>query len=128
MTINELEAIPADENGIVSVTIDGEQRRFVKEKFHAWLLKNAHNGIVATIKKAPAKVITKKAPVLIVKKNPIGYHMKKKVVAIMPDGTEKEFDSRKKASDELGLDLTGITNMLKGRQRTVKGLRFREAV
>jgi len=130
MSIEEIYQLHPDEKGIVTVLQDGTERRFLKEKLLIWLErspKEYSQSITMPVKKT-VRIKTVKAKPVTIKKKPQGYHVQRPVIAILPGGEEKQFPSRKKAADTLNIDVTGITNALKGRQRKVKGFMFKEAV
>jgi len=130
MSIEEIHQLQPDEKGIVTVLQDGTERRFFKEKLLSWLErspKEYSKGITMPVKKV-VRIKTVKAKPVTINKKPQGYHVQRPVIAILPCGEEKQFPSRKKAADTLNIDVTGITNALKGRQRKVKGFMFKEAV
>jgi len=127
MTVAELLPIKPDEKGIVTLEINGESRRFVKNMLLSILEQKEIQQIDYDF---PAKATIKKAKQLKkqVKKNPVGYHVRKPVVAILPDGTKKKYESHTLAADDLKVAVTGITNTLKGRQNTTGGIQFQATV
>ena len=50
----------------------------------------------------------------------------KPVIAYRPNGEKRYFRSRKEAAEELGLAASGISNVIAGRIKHVKGWRFKE--
>jgi len=131
MSIEEIHQLQPDEKGIVTVLQDGTERRFLKEKLLSWLERSPigySESITMPVVKKAVRIKTVKAKPVTIKKKPQGYHVQRPVIAILPGGEEKQFPSRKKAADTLNIDVTGITNALKGRQCKVKGFMFKEAV
>lgn len=141
MTIQDVKNLPPDNNGIIKITVDGNERRFVKEKFIAHLERLENSGdylplvkFIKVSKYKKVKVLKDKKAVgrprvrVQKQKQQLGEGARKPIIAILPDGSEKEFPSRKEACDVLGIDPakgTNISKVLTGKYRHVGGIKFK---
>lgn len=129
MNLKQVQNLEPDEKGIIEIIIDGRSRRFVKQKLI--------NGLQANNDKITALLMTPKKPSYIIerakvwkptiRKNPVGAHKRRPVIAIMPDGKELPFASGAEAARVLGMDQSNIPNIIKGRYPHIKRIKFRYA-
>ncbi|MBC7509882.1 MAG: hypothetical protein H7320_14215 [Ferruginibacter sp.] len=101
MTLEQIKETQPDEQGIITITLEGQCRRFVKT-----MLLNHLQG------KLPNKV---------------GKHRKRPVIAVYPCGKEVPFNSSTEAATALGIQRYNIPHVLSGKHRHVGGFRFKYA-
>ena len=105
-----------DEKGMVIVSIDGKDKKFVEVKLVDYLIRNGKEGKIA----APGtKVKYKKSG------KERGWHLRKAIIVTSPDGTEQEFESCTIAAKELGVCRTNIPHVLSGKYKQLKGYKMR---
>ena len=140
MTLKELEPIQPDDKGMVTLIMDGSERRFLKSKLIDYLHRN---GAVNTLKqpvikkpKKEVKVYTgakRKAgrpvdPNRVKVKGPSrGEAIQKECTAIFPDGTEQRFPSCRKAALNFKVTPTAIHRFVIGRYEHKDGIKFKIA-
>ena len=105
MNIEQVQAMQPNEKGIIWI---GE-KRYMKEVLLS-VLNRAKKG----------KRIKDKTMVY-------GEHKRTAVIAMMPDGTEKEFRSQREAADELKINKSNIPKALIGKYKGFGGIRFKRA-
>lgn len=125
------EAVLPDENGIVTVTIEGSTRRFMLDKFIA-KLESGTEIKLANVKgkignrrgwAEPApKPLPKEKKVKLPK--PAKAQSSKAIVAMNKNGNKQTFSTQRKAAEELGLTTGGICNQIKGAYRQMNGYVF----
>lgn len=99
-------------DGIVTINVDGKNKRFVHEKLISFLLRN---GIKNKVKK-PAVV-----------KKQIGEQRRKPVIVTTPENKELTFESSAAAARSLALCRTNIPHVLSGKYRHINGHKIRYA-
>ncbi len=104
MQLQEIINIQPTENGIIELVIEGQPRRFVKEKLISYLRRNGEPGN------------TKR-----------GEHKRIPVIAITPDNKELSFKSSAEAAEQLGICRSNIPHALSGKYAHVNGYRFKYA-
>lgn len=123
MTIEEIQSIQADANGIITIEVDGIKKRYVKAKRIDFLQRNP-SGNKEKKKRKPAekKVKKEKLP-----KGPDkrGHANRVPVIAIMPDGQEINFPSSIAAIVGLKLSKSAVSKVLTGVQQHVNNIRFK---
>lgn len=141
MTLQDVQAITADEKGIIVLIKDGVPRRFMKEKLISILIENQHtpdyklpNPKIKTPKTKhrprEKKAIGRPRVRFPKAKKELGETRRIPVIAVLPDGTEQRFESRKLACDALGIapgKATNISKVIKGEYRHVAGIKFKNA-
>ena len=126
MTIEEIQALEPDENGIITVEVDGKVKRFLKEKLIRFL--NCNPGTVFFKKpKKKRNPPIKRIPKEKLPKGPDMRGIKNRVpvTAIMPDGKEINFESSRAAIRALKVGKSSISKVLKGHQAHVQNIKFR---
>lgn len=132
MEVQNIEDIPCDENGIIILVIGGVKRRFVKDKFIAYLAKNIE---IPKFKVPKVKDKTHKPRKQREKKEkaPKGPDMRGKancvpVLAIFPDGKEIVYSSSYEAGTTLKIGKSAVSKVLTGVQKHVNNIKFKKAV
>ena len=126
MTLEEIQPLQPDVNGIINVEVDGKIKRYLKVKLIDFLQRNPGAVLFKKPKikrQPPIKRIKKiKAP-----KGPDmrGKHNKIPITATMPDGREIDFESSRAAVKELKLGKSSISNVLTGAQAHVQNIKFK---
>ena len=123
MTIEEIQLIQPDENGIITIEADGVKKRYVKAKHIDFLQRNPSGKKPKKKKTPPQKRIKKeKLP-----KGPDrrGLHNQVPITATMPDGKEINFVSSRAAVRELKLGKSSISAVLNGTQAHVQNIKFK---
>ena len=121
MTIEEIQYIPADEKGIITIQMDGRERKFVKEKLMKFLINNA--GTLEKVKRVRQK--REKKEKLPKGPDKRGHANRVPVVAIMPDGKEIPFASSMEAVKTLKVNKSAVSKVLTGVQQHVNNIRFK---
>ena len=128
MTIEEIQAIPADEKGIITIQMDGRERKFVKKKLIAFLISNAGTilfDIPKRKKERPLRQKWEKKEKLPKGPDKRGHSNKVPIVAIMPDGKEIPFPSSMDAVKTLKVNKSAVSKVLTGMQQHVQNIRFK---
>ena len=126
MTIEEIQPLQPDENGIITVEVDGKIKRYIKEKLIRFL--HCNPGIVVFKKpKKKRKPPTKRIPKVKALKGPDMRGIKNRVpvTATMPDGREINFESSRAAIRALKVGKSSISKVLKGHQAHVQNIKFK---
>ena len=126
MTIEEIQALEPDENGIITIEVDGKTKKYIKEKLIRFL--NCNPGIV--VFKNPKKKRNppiKRMPKEKLPKGPDMRGIKNRVpvTATMPDGREINFESSRAAIRALKVGKSSISKVLKGHQAHVQNIKFK---
>ena len=121
MTLLEIENLQPDHKGMVEVILDGQNRRFVKEKLIAFLQRNGATTSLET----PETPRGKKEPKYDIPGK--GVWKRRPVIATLPDGTEVRFISQREAGAKLKINHTNIPKVLAGNHRLKCGIKFRYA-
>lgn len=122
MNIEEIKQLVPDDKGIITVNVDGVDKRFVQEKLIQFLLKKEKRFTKPVPKrksKKPKKI-----------RGAFGSHRKRAVIATGKDGVEIRFDSSAAAANALGFDKNSKNNIphaLSGKYKTVGGYKFKYA-
>lgn len=123
MTIEEIQSIQADANGIITIEVDGIKKRYVKAKRIDFLQRNP-SGNKEKKKRKPAekKVKKEKLP-----KGPDkrGHANRVPIIAIMPDGKKIPFASSMEAVKTLKVNKSAVSKVLTGVQQHVNNIRFK---
>ena len=126
MRLEEIQAIEADENGIITIEVDGKVKRFLKEKLVRFL--NCNPGTVFFNKpKKKRNPSVKRVPKEKAPKGPDMRGIKNRVAitATMPDGKEIDFPSSRAAIIALKVGKSSISKVLKGHQDHVQNIKFK---
>ena len=102
MNIEQVQAMQPNEKGIIWI---GEKR----------YMKDVLLSVLSRAKKGKDKTMV------------YGEHKRTAVIAIMPDGTEKEFRSQREAADELKINKSNIPKALVGKYKGFGGITFKRA-
>ena len=146
--------IPADANGIVTLIVEGKEKRFVLAKLALWMENNSTLKPAARPRKKRKQPAIKRPvgrPRTRVKKERVkegrgrpkkikephvrqrqnlgrtGVHRRKGLIAITPEGKELQFKSRAEAGRELKVCRSGIFNVLSNKIPNIKGYQFKTA-
>ena len=136
MTLQQIESIQPDEKGMISLLLNGVERRFMKEKFISYLQRNNDApGFeiprVKTRKQRKPKQQTKKRmkgvklPRRVIKTGQRGKCHSIPIIATLPDGTELPFPSSAQASRDLNIYKCGIHRVLHGKLPHVNMIKFK---
>ena len=131
MTLQDILPIQPDEKGVIVINIDGSDRKFIKTKLIDYLQKDTgEENLTQVFKPAVVKKRgrPKKTDVRPVKlKRGKGSGKRRPVIATLPDGMEREFESGAEAARNLGIDRTNIPHVLSGKYCHCYGIKFRYA-
>lgn len=128
MTIQEIQATQADEKGIITIQMEGRERKFVKEKLIAFLMSNAGTIVFEMPKRKkerPVRQRRQKKEKLPKGPDKRGHSNKVPIVAIMPDGKEISFPSSMDAVKTLKVNKSAVSKVLTGMQQHVQNIRFK---
>lgn len=128
MTLQEVQLIEPNENGIITVEIEGKEKRYIKSKLIDFLERNPLASLFGNRKKvAVKKVVVKRIKKVVLPKGPDrrGLERKKPIIAIMPDGTEVYFPSSISAVKEFKVCRSAVSKVLTGRQLSTKNIQFK---
>ena len=129
MTIEEIQALKPDENGIITIEVDGKIKRYIKAKHIDFLQRNP--GVVFFEKPKKPKIKRKPSVKKVTKeKLPKGPDMRgiknrRPVTATMPDGKKINFESSRAAIRALKVGKSSISKVLKGHQTHVQNIKFK---
>ena len=129
MTIEEIQALQSDENGIITIEVDGKIKRYIKSKRIDFLQRNPDGVLFEKPKKLKIK---RQPPVKRIPKEKLpkgpdmrGIKNRVPVTATMPDGREINFESSRAAIRALKVGKSSISKVLKGHQAHVQNIKFK---
>ena len=129
MTLQEVQQIEPDENGIITVEINGVEKRYLKSKMIDYLQRNPDVPLFGKRKKVAVKKVVPQKRVKKIKlaKMPDqrGIRNSIPIIAIMPDGTEVYFPSSIAAVKEFKLCRSAVSKVLTCRQEHVQNIVFK---
>ena len=135
MTVSDVELIIPNESGIITILLDGKERRYMKEKFIEFLIKNKGNKMDLPEFKIP-KVKTEKKEFKRRGKEVIkikGEDMRGRsncipIIAVYPNGNEVNYPSSSAASIDLGLTRSDICKVINGHYSEIKKFKFKKNI
>lgn len=116
-----------NENGIITVEIEGTPRRFVYEKLVSFLERNGQVSEKPILRPLNRRKRAKKGFAKVrEKKGNVGHHRRKRIV--VDNGvTKQEFESITKASNDLKICRSKIFSVLNGKLANLKGYKIKYA-
>lgn len=131
MTIEQIKLVEPDASGVVTLLLNGVERKFMKEKLLEFLQRKPVNEF--KMPKAIKKSIIKRKEEKKFFEKPIkvkGPDMRGKngmipIIAIFPDGGEKLFPSASMAAHALCINRSDICKVARGVYQKAKNIKFR---